>query len=147
VGIGCSAIKTTKALRFFDDLLNKIVRLKNLSKDEKKIKGSYLPAGGVNTLFASNGVILIGDAGGFVDPFSGEGIFGAVESGKLAARCIDNFYQGKAELPEKSFTRAACNLFITEFRYSLVLACILGGKGFWFNLIKKNRQLGKFFRM
>ncbi len=37
---------------------------------------------------AGDGLLLTGDAGGMVNPFSGEGIAYALESGQIAARCI-----------------------------------------------------------
>lgn len=39
--------------------------------------------------------MLIGDAGGFVSPATGEGIYYAVETGQIAARTISAINQGK----------------------------------------------------
>ena len=40
-------------------------------------------------------VFLVGDAGGFVDPLTGEGIYGALLSGQAAAKAILAEMQGK----------------------------------------------------
>jgi geranylgeranyl reductase family protein len=40
-------------------------------------------------------VLLIGDAGGFVDPLTGEGIYGALHSGQAAAQAIHSEMLGK----------------------------------------------------
>jgi menaquinone-9 beta-reductase len=46
------------------------------------------------------GVLLAGDAAGFVDPFVGDGISLALRSGSLAARCLKSFFSGAASLPD-----------------------------------------------
>ncbi len=49
------------------------------------IRGGALPMGFNRTPHYSRGVLLVGDAGGAVNPFNGEGIAYAMESGFLAA--------------------------------------------------------------
>ncbi|HEX2903344.1 MAG TPA: geranylgeranyl reductase family protein [Jatrophihabitans sp.] len=48
-------------------------------------QGAGLPMGFNRTPHYANGVLLVGDSGGSVNPFNGEGIPYAMESGKLAA--------------------------------------------------------------
>lgn len=48
-----------------------------------------LPLGSVKRKIHGDGVLLVGDAAGLVDPFSGEGIGNAMLSGKMAAQCVD----------------------------------------------------------
>ncbi len=48
-------------------------------------QGAGLPMGFNRTPHYRNGVLLVGDSGGSVNPFNGEGIPYAMESGKLAA--------------------------------------------------------------
>jgi menaquinone-9 beta-reductase len=52
------------------------------------IRGAALPMGFNRTPHYTKGLILVGDAGGMVNPFNGEGIAYAMESGELAARVI-----------------------------------------------------------
>jgi len=52
------------------------------------VRGAALPMGFNRTPHYSNGLLLIGDAGGMVNPFNGEGIAYAMESGELAARIV-----------------------------------------------------------
>jgi menaquinone-9 beta-reductase len=47
-----------------------------------------------------NGILMVGDAAGFVDPFVGDGISLALRSGTLAARCLAPFFAGEAFLPD-----------------------------------------------
>ncbi len=46
----------------------------------------------------SEGMLLAGDAAGFIDPFAGDGISLALQSGKLAAEVLMPFIQGKCTL-------------------------------------------------
>ncbi|WP_135501314.1 geranylgeranyl reductase family protein [Roseovarius aestuariivivens] len=50
-----------------------------------KVKGHFLPFGEAKTRPGRENVLLAGDAAGFVDPLTGEGIGYAIESGALAA--------------------------------------------------------------
>jgi menaquinone-9 beta-reductase len=52
------------------------------------IRGAALPMGFNRTPHYTGGLLLAGDAGGMVNPFNGEGIAYAMESGELAARVI-----------------------------------------------------------
>jgi menaquinone-9 beta-reductase len=52
------------------------------------IRGAALPMGFNRTPHYTRGLVLAGDAGGMVNPFNGEGIAYAMESGELAARVI-----------------------------------------------------------
>jgi geranylgeranyl reductase family protein len=52
------------------------------------VRGGALPMGFNRTPHYSRGVLLVGDAGGAVNPFNGEGIAYAMESGLLAAEVV-----------------------------------------------------------
>jgi geranylgeranyl reductase family protein len=52
------------------------------------IRGHFIPLGGIKRTIAANRILLAGDAAGFADPFHGEGIVHAVQSGALAAGSI-----------------------------------------------------------
>jgi geranylgeranyl reductase family protein len=52
------------------------------------IRGAALPMGFNRTPHYTRGLLLAGDAGGMVNPFNGEGIAYAMESGEIAARVI-----------------------------------------------------------
>jgi menaquinone-9 beta-reductase len=52
------------------------------------IRGAALPMGFNRTPHYANALLLVGDAGGMVNPFNGEGIAYAMESGEIAARSI-----------------------------------------------------------
>lgn len=52
------------------------------------VRGAALPMGFNRTPHYSDGLLLAGDAGGMVNPFNGEGIAYAMESGEILARTI-----------------------------------------------------------
>jgi len=52
------------------------------------VRGAALPMGFNRTPHYTKGLVLVGDAGGMVNPFNGEGIAYAMESGEIAARTI-----------------------------------------------------------
>jgi geranylgeranyl reductase family protein len=52
------------------------------------VRGAALPMGFNRTPHYTRGLVLVGDAGGMVNPFNGEGIAYAMESGEIAARTI-----------------------------------------------------------
>jgi geranylgeranyl reductase family protein len=53
-----------------------------------KIGGAALPMGFNRTPHYRNNLLLVGDAGGMVNPFNGEGIAYAMESAAIAAQCV-----------------------------------------------------------
>jgi len=53
-----------------------------------QMRGGGLPMGFNRTPHYGDGLLLVGDAGGMVNPFNGEGIPYAMESGELAARAV-----------------------------------------------------------
>ncbi len=52
------------------------------------VRGAALPMGFNRQPLYGHGLLLVGDAGGMVNPFNGEGIAYAMESGRLAAEVI-----------------------------------------------------------
>jgi geranylgeranyl reductase family protein len=52
------------------------------------VRGAALPMGFNRTPHYTRGLLLVGDAGGMVNPFNGEGISCAMESGEIAAQVI-----------------------------------------------------------
>jgi geranylgeranyl reductase family protein len=53
-----------------------------------RVGGAGLPMGFNRTPHYRDGLLLLGDAGGMVSPFNGEGISAAMESAQLAAECV-----------------------------------------------------------
>jgi menaquinone-9 beta-reductase len=66
------------------------------------------------------GLLAVGDAAGFVDPFVGEGISLALRSGVTAAECLEPFFRGQASLDEAraEYTRRYESRCLPVFRNS-----------------------------
>jgi len=61
------------------------------STENLKINAWRIPGtGGISRNFARGKALFLGDTAGLVDPFLGEGISYAIQSGEIAARCIIN---------------------------------------------------------
>ncbi|GAA1736588.1 geranylgeranyl reductase family protein [Luedemannella helvata] len=70
---------------------------------EGQTQGAALPMGFNRVPHYSRGVMLVGDAGGMVNPFNGEGIAYAMESGALAAEVAVQGLAMPAERRERMF--------------------------------------------
>jgi len=68
-------------------------RFANAKEVEGTFRGWQLPCGSERRQLSGNGFVLVGDAGGLIDPFSGEGIGNAMVSGKYAAQRIHEALQ------------------------------------------------------
>jgi menaquinone-9 beta-reductase len=96
VNIGVGLLNTSTAFQQVDykDLLRRWVG--NLPEEwglqeanrTAPIRGAALPMGFNRKPHYADGLLLVGDAGGMVNPFNGEGIAYAMESGQLAAEII-----------------------------------------------------------
>jgi geranylgeranyl reductase family protein len=62
------------------------------------VQGWNLPTPDFSRVLSGDGFVLVGDAAGLVDPFSGEGIGNALVSGRVAAQTIDAHIRSGASL-------------------------------------------------
>jgi menaquinone-9 beta-reductase len=75
-----------------------------------------------------DGVLLAGDAAGFVDPFVGDGISLALRSGALAAECLGPFFKAQGSLAEAAsrYRNAYRERLLSVFRNSSRIRRLLG---------------------
>ena len=92
IGIGLSKDDAKKKDRNLRDILDQVInsdrfkdRFKNAEPLEKPV-GWNLPLGRIKRANHGNGYMLLGDAAGLVDPFTGEGIGNAMVSGMYASK-------------------------------------------------------------
>jgi flavin-dependent dehydrogenase len=69
---------------------------------------------------AGDGWLLVGDAAGFLDPFTGEGLHRAIVSARLAARAIDRALDGDA-IALRDYDRAMTARFRSKDAVSLLV--------------------------
>jgi geranylgeranyl reductase family protein len=75
-------------------------RLGFKESDCHNLSAHQIPSITKDVILADNSWILVGDAAGFVEPFSGEGISYAIKSGARAAEAIMSVLSGEEALPE-----------------------------------------------
>jgi flavin-dependent dehydrogenase len=113
-------------------------RFKDASPLEE-IKGFGLPLGSKKYAISGHRFLLCGDAAGLIDPFSGEGIETAMESGKFAAEIImKNFSKDAFKANDlKEYDARVYKKMWKNFRSHYLMQKILGGR-VWLinNLIK-----------
>ncbi|GAA4541415.1 geranylgeranyl reductase family protein [Amycolatopsis samaneae] len=95
-----------------------------------KVGGAGLPMGFNRTPHYRDGLLLLGDAGGMVSPFNGEGISAAMESAQLAAEVVVQAL-ARAEGPSREralegYPRAVAELMGGYYRLGNVFAKIIG---------------------
>jgi flavin-dependent dehydrogenase len=106
VGIGCprSIIKKLKKdnpkwderqylLDYVDTLKEQGWFPKDIEVNRKMIAGSNIPVGMGMKCTVGDRMLVIGDAGGFVSPLSGEGLYYALDSGRIAAESLDVLFK------------------------------------------------------
>jgi geranylgeranyl reductase family protein len=108
-----------------------------------EVRGAYLPAGGFVFRPGRGRVLLAGDAAGLVDPFSGEGIYFALRSGKLAAETLAGCLGTPGASPNYAprLYAAACRReLLGELRLALALAILTGTKRRFFRSISAHPE-------
>ncbi len=90
VGIGTLRknyrVPPDKAL--YDFMRNHPISSKKIRLGGESIKSRYIPYNGMLRRLYSRRVLLVGDAGGFVNTLTGEGIWMAMKTGELAAEAV-----------------------------------------------------------
>lgn len=122
VGIGGEARYLANPKRRLEDFLASLA----FTTDAKR-RGFPVPAGGVARQTIADRILLAGDAAGFVDPFTGEGIAFAIRSGQLAGETVAQSIQ-RGNLTRQALSPYAgrCRReFGESLRYSLWLARLM----------------------
>ncbi len=122
--LSVGVFSTRKKERKLKFALQQYMEHKGLQDSAKllSLRGHTIPAGLVTRrhLITKRG-LLLGDAAGFADPITGEGIYHALAQAELAASCILDFLKGD----EKSLKRYEKSLF-TYFKREHLYAWLLG---------------------
>ncbi|MDD3101383.1 MAG: geranylgeranyl reductase family protein [Bacteroidales bacterium] len=106
-GIGSGSTLRDQANRFFNQVSDLPVQ---------QVKGAFIPSGKrLKARHIPNNVLPVGDAAGFADPVTGEGIYYAMRSGLLAAHAIDASAKNK-KTSAKNKKRNALRLYNKDAR-------------------------------
>jgi geranylgeranyl reductase family protein len=91
-----------------------------------KLHGHKIPRGGIKRKIIGSRVLLSGDAAGFVDSFSGEGLAYAICSGQFAAEVIADICLNNRSLKDLNKYEALCQAeFGTHLKYSLMFSNLM----------------------
>ena len=87
-----------------------------------RISGHLIPQGGNKRRVARGRVLLAGDAAGFVDPFTGEGIYYALASGRMAGEMVGDV---PAAIVARSYESRIEKELGRDLRYALFFSRIM----------------------
>lgn len=105
LGSYISALKSYGAFKAFYEYIDLLKHLDYLPQEQPcaDIKGGVLPAAGPLKKTYTDNILLAGDAAGFVSAFSGEGIYYAMDSGRIASEVLlRSFEKGRLDAEQLS---------------------------------------------
>ncbi len=95
-----------------------------LDPDEVEVKGHFVPLGGIDRVLHREKVLLLGDAAGLAEPMTGEGIYYAIRSAKLAARIIYQVLEDNS-LDLSPYTQSINAIITRDFKFAHLMARFL----------------------
>jgi flavin-dependent dehydrogenase len=124
VGVG-SLLKLFKKPR---DRFMEFLQKRDLPSDVE-LHPHLIPLGNPKRPVVSDGIILAGDAAGYADPLTGEGIYPAIYSGKLTAETIAEAFKSKNFSMEflSTYHDRCRQAFSEEFRRARKAALVIYG--------------------
>lgn len=122
VGLGYARSDYGRLVQAPCDMLNEFIRDQELDNGatHQMIHAAVLPLQGTCDVLGRDSVILVGDAGGFVDPPSGEGIAYALRSGMIAGESVDYCLKTGDNLTQR-FTKRVQPIVTNINRYGKAL--------------------------
>ncbi len=122
------------------------IALTGFSADDCDIRGAYIPTEPVRVPCYKN-VLLVGDAGGFVFPFTGEGLYFAPFTGKLASETISAYLDGQIEEKDLAnrYKKSLKKIYDIAFNYNEAVKKLSGQSftGKVLSLCKNSKALRK----
>jgi geranylgeranyl reductase family protein len=124
IGLGASIYFRKRLFGILPRFVDEIRKIVGQQITGDRFKGAFLPSGWFKRRIADRGAFLVGDAAGLVEPFSGEGLFAAVLSGKEAAKVILRTEKNECCRAEKEYTEYIHRRLVSEYRHSIVLSLL-----------------------
>jgi flavin-dependent dehydrogenase len=75
------------------------------------------------------GLLLAGDAAGFIDPMTGDGLRFAIAGAEMAARAAADYFDGRVALPHEALAAWRRDLFGVKWRFDRGLRALVGVPG------------------
>ena len=112
-------------------------------EETSRLRGRVISVKGRDRGIIGSRVLLSGDAAGFVDPFSGEGIPYAIRSGQIAADLVAEVIQKKKNIESLNEYRIRCKTtFVRNFKYArIVAAMVYRFPSFFLDLFAADRSI------
>jgi len=139
IGAGYFGKKETSPRTLLEKFYRDHPRVREMIKDAKPsspIKGYPLRVDFQNSTLMVNGALGVGEAIGLVNPFTGEGIDYALESGQIAAECIINAREFSIE-GLKEYPRRINERFLHYFKIITLM------RDLFYNTFMLNRIFGR----
>lgn len=124
LGIGGVLAHLRKPQDILTNFCHTVAKLKHISLNISRFHAHLTPAGGFQRQLVTDRVILAGDAAGFIDPLTGEGIYYAIKSGQLAATACQQSIEhndGTAPFLNAHYARNCEDAFEKDLRVALDL--------------------------
>jgi geranylgeranyl reductase family protein len=118
IGVGLFAPKKIQLRTYYQAYLQKL-GIQETSFEEAH--GFQIPVGARTDGFSRSGVFLTGDAAGFADPLTAEGLTNSIYSGILAGQSIARQFENP-ELAASAYQAALEERLLPELRFSEVMA-------------------------
>ncbi len=134
VNVGLVADDKHRMRQFYDRFFDKA----SINESPPKPKGYFIPHWKPMTLYRDH-VFYVGDSASLVLPFTYEGIYYALKSGKLAAEAI---IKNDPDLYEKSWN----NLYLKKFKFLRILQSIFLRNDWWATQMSRLYRHQKFQR-
>lgn len=144
VTTGLGEFRSKKIFSSLRELLYEFNRKHEFRGKELWSSGFPIPAGKrVNDVYRSR-VLFLGDAGGLVDPLTGEGIYYAAKSGVIAAEKVKQFFLTGNEGSLRSYQSAINSQFGEEFFWARIVGkCFFSFKGVNFSIVRRSQRISQ----
>ena len=111
----------------------------NSFTEGSRLSGHLIPQGGNRRRVARGRVLLAGDAAGLVDPFTGEGIYYALASGRIAGEMVGDV---AAESLARSYESRIEKEFGRDLGHALFFSRIMHSHpGIFLRILARNEQV------
>ena len=117
IGVGAPASMGSLLRKYLAHFLEHSPLLNGNPLTNVKFLGHQLPTACRGTRFSKGRVVLVGDAAGLIEPFTGDGISYAVHSAQIAADCLYSALQ-RNDFDHEEYTRQLSREILVELEYA-----------------------------